>query len=173
MSANTDKMEDILLRQSDSMSQLLCDHVLRYLYNYSQCSWSSKICHQNGRSQSNQNQQFRRSKSSKFRLERQYRAWQVNIGYFLHPNIEKHDRMRIADVGTGTALVLGLYSSLKMLPRIFRKGEWLTAYTGYGYEIFQKPFQRPVSSIGSTYSILCSRVERQYQRTSHFTSTIF
>ncbi|KAB8297397.1 hypothetical protein EYC80_002740 [Monilinia laxa] len=40
------------------------------------------------------------------RLERQYRAWQMNIGYILHPNIAKHDRMRIADIGTGTAIWL-------------------------------------------------------------------
>ena len=47
----------------------------------------------------------------------------MNIGYILHPNIEMHDKIRIADVGTGTALVLSLYSSLEMLPRIFRKGK--------------------------------------------------
>jgi len=35
----------------------------------------------------------------------QYKAWQANIGYLLHPAIKQHDRMRIADVGTGTGLV--------------------------------------------------------------------
>ncbi|KAJ5741106.1 hypothetical protein N7493_000978 [Penicillium malachiteum] len=40
------------------------------------------------------------------RLERQYRAWQMNIGYLLHPAIEKHVKMRIADIGTGTAIWL-------------------------------------------------------------------
>lgn len=39
------------------------------------------------------------------RLDMQYNAWQANIGYLLHPVIEQHDRMRIADVGTGTGLV--------------------------------------------------------------------
>ncbi|KAJ5520142.1 hypothetical protein N7463_000595 [Penicillium fimorum] len=40
------------------------------------------------------------------RLERQYKAWQANIGYLLHPSIKQHDRMRIADVGTGTGIWL-------------------------------------------------------------------
>lgn len=35
----------------------------------------------------------------------QYNAWQANIGYLLHPEIQLHDSMRIADVGTGTGLV--------------------------------------------------------------------
>lgn len=35
----------------------------------------------------------------------QYKAWQANIGYLLHPAIKTHDHMRIADVGTGTGLV--------------------------------------------------------------------
>ncbi|KAJ5385072.1 hypothetical protein N7517_002983 [Penicillium concentricum] len=40
------------------------------------------------------------------RLEMQYKAWQANIGYLLHPAIKQHDRMRIADVGTGTGIWL-------------------------------------------------------------------
>ncbi|CAI7611681.1 unnamed protein product [Penicillium glandicola] len=40
------------------------------------------------------------------RLEMQYKAWQANIGYRLHPVIKQHDRMRIADVGTGTGIWL-------------------------------------------------------------------
>ncbi|KAJ5218125.1 uncharacterized protein N7498_000224 [Penicillium cinerascens] len=39
------------------------------------------------------------------RLEMQFKAWQANIGYLLHPAIKTHDHMRIADVGTGTGLV--------------------------------------------------------------------
>ena len=35
----------------------------------------------------------------------QYKAWQANIGYRLHPVIKQHDHMHIADVGTGTGLV--------------------------------------------------------------------
>lgn len=37
-----------------------------------------------------------------YRLEIQFKALQANIGYLLHPVIKQHDRMRIADVGTGT-----------------------------------------------------------------------
>ncbi|KAJ5808619.1 hypothetical protein N7474_009888 [Penicillium riverlandense] len=40
------------------------------------------------------------------RLEMQYKAWQANIGYLLHPAIQQHDSMRIADVGTGTGIWL-------------------------------------------------------------------
>ncbi|KAJ5663571.1 hypothetical protein N7507_004302 [Penicillium longicatenatum] len=40
------------------------------------------------------------------RLEMQYKAWQANIKYLLHPLIEQHDTMRIADVGTGTGIWL-------------------------------------------------------------------
>ncbi|KAI3082636.1 hypothetical protein CBS147339_2516 [Penicillium roqueforti] len=40
------------------------------------------------------------------RLNMQYKAWQANIGYLLHPAIKQHDRMRIADVGTGTGIWL-------------------------------------------------------------------
>ncbi|KAJ5816423.1 hypothetical protein N7447_008656 [Penicillium robsamsonii] len=40
------------------------------------------------------------------RLETQFKAWQVSIGYLLHPAIKQHDRMRIADVGTGTGIWL-------------------------------------------------------------------
>ncbi|KAJ5903561.1 hypothetical protein N7504_005944 [Penicillium tannophilum] len=40
------------------------------------------------------------------RLELQYKAWQANIGYLLHPAIKQHDSMRIADIGTGTGIWL-------------------------------------------------------------------
>ncbi|KAJ5369863.1 uncharacterized protein N7496_005955, partial [Penicillium cataractarum] len=40
------------------------------------------------------------------RLEKQFKAWQANIGYLLHPAITQHDRMRVADVGTGTGIWL-------------------------------------------------------------------
>lgn len=39
------------------------------------------------------------------RLEMQYKVWQADIGYLLHPSIKKHGHMRVADVGTGTGLV--------------------------------------------------------------------
>ena len=35
----------------------------------------------------------------------QFRLWQSHLGYLLHPTIEQHEHMRIADVGTGTGLV--------------------------------------------------------------------
>ncbi|KAJ5103673.1 hypothetical protein N7532_004202 [Penicillium argentinense] len=41
-----------------------------------------------------------------YRLERQYKVWQVNIGYLLHPKIPQRDGMRVADVGTGTGIWL-------------------------------------------------------------------
>ncbi|KAG0158081.1 hypothetical protein PDIDSM_5594 [Penicillium digitatum] len=41
-----------------------------------------------------------------YRLEIQFKALQANIGYLLHPVIKQHDRMRIADVGTGTGIWL-------------------------------------------------------------------
>ena len=40
-----------------------------------------------------------------YRLNLQFKAWQANIGWLLHPDIKQHDRMRIADVGTGTGWV--------------------------------------------------------------------
>ncbi|KAL2838174.1 S-adenosyl-L-methionine-dependent methyltransferase [Aspergillus pseudoustus] len=47
-----------------------------------------------------------RSNAESERLEKQFRAWQANIGYLLHPAIIQHDHMRIADVGTGTGIWL-------------------------------------------------------------------
>ncbi|KAL4941976.1 hypothetical protein BDV06DRAFT_193277 [Aspergillus oleicola] len=47
-----------------------------------------------------------RSDAESERLERQFNAWQANIGYLLHPSILQHDYMRIADVGTGTGIWL-------------------------------------------------------------------
>ncbi|GLI77748.1 hypothetical protein PoHVEF18_006042 [Penicillium ochrochloron] len=38
--------------------------------------------------------------------ELQFKAWQANIGYLLHPAITQHEHMRIADVGTGTGIWL-------------------------------------------------------------------
>lgn len=50
-----------------------------------------------------------------YRLDMQYKAWQANIGYSLHPAIQKHDRMRIADVGTGTGSVTARLERKKRL----------------------------------------------------------
>ncbi|KAL4811078.1 S-adenosyl-L-methionine-dependent methyltransferase [Aspergillus unguis] len=47
-----------------------------------------------------------RSNLESERLERQFKAWQANIGYLLHPAIVQHGHMRIADVGTGTGIWL-------------------------------------------------------------------
>ncbi|KAI2790288.1 hypothetical protein POX_d05797 [Penicillium oxalicum] len=43
-----------------------------------------------------------RDAAEKERLEMQFRLWQSHLGYLLHPTIEQHEHMRIADVGTGT-----------------------------------------------------------------------
>ncbi|KAL4787870.1 S-adenosyl-L-methionine-dependent methyltransferase [Aspergillus varians] len=55
-----------------------------------------------------------RSSAESERLERQFNAWQANIGYLLHPSIVQHDHMRIADVGTGTGI--WLRELAKLLP---------------------------------------------------------
>lgn len=35
----------------------------------------------------------------------QYNVWQSNIGYLLHPAITQREKLRVADVGTGTGSV--------------------------------------------------------------------
>ncbi|OOQ82172.1 hypothetical protein PEBR_41904 [Penicillium brasilianum] len=47
-----------------------------------------------------------RSKSEGERLDKQYGVWQANTGFLLHPTIAQKQRMRIADVGTGTGIWL-------------------------------------------------------------------
>ncbi|KFZ25185.1 hypothetical protein V502_00317 [Pseudogymnoascus sp. VKM F-4520 (FW-2644)] len=49
---------------------------------------------------------FPRDSAESERLNSQHEAWMSDIGYALHPSIQTHESMRVADIGTGTGIWL-------------------------------------------------------------------